>query len=141
MTDKTVEALPDDVIARRIHQYVQIRDKLKAMDEEHEEKREKLVKIQSLLSGYMEQFLEKVGAQNIKTPFGTCHRTTRYTSSLADPDAFMNFVTSTGKFELLDRRANSEAVKDYVNEHGVLPPGVNLSALRSIGVRRATKQE
>lgn len=141
MNDKTVEALPTDVIARRVAQYVQIRDKLKVMDEEHEKKREKLVLVQSLLSGYMEKFLEQIGATNIKTPYGTCHRTTRYTSSLADADAFMNFVTSTGKFDLLDRRANSTAVKEYVQEHGVLPPGVNLTALRSIGVRRATKQE
>ncbi len=141
MNDKSVEALPTDVIAKRVHQYVQIRDKLKEMDDAHEKKRAKLVEVQNLLSGYMEGFLEKIGAQNIKTPFGTCHRTTRYTTSLADPDAFMTFVKTSGKFELLDRKANATAVKDYVGEHGALPPGVNLSALRSVGVKRAAKKE
>jgi hypothetical protein len=41
----------------------------------------------------------------------------------------------------MDGRANVTAVKDYVKEKGVLPPGCNLNALKSVGVRRREDQE
>jgi len=48
----------------------------------------------------------------------------------------MKFVVDNNKFELLDRRANATAVKDYVAANNVLPPGCNLSAICTVGVRR-----
>ncbi len=86
----------------------------------------------------MQNFMEQAGADNIKTAHGTCYSTTRYTASLADPEAFMKFVRDTGSFDLLDRKANVTAVKDYVAEKSCLPPGVNLSAIKTVGVRRAS---
>lgn len=124
----------------RVNQYVQIRDRLKEMDEEFEKKKAPLVEIQNLLTGWMMQFLEKTGAESVKTAHGTCYASTRYTASLADPDAFMQYVISHGKFELLDRRANTTAVKDFVADNKVLPPGCNLNAMRTIGVRRSSKK-
>lgn len=131
-----------EVLAKRVAQYIQIRDKLKAMEEEHTKKCAPLREIQNLLSGYMEQFLTNNGADTVKTKNGTFYSSTRYTASLSDADAFMNFVTTNKLFELMDRRANSTAVKDYVKANGHKPPGVNLTAIRTIGVRvPGTKKE
>lgn len=123
-------------VNQRVAQYVQIRDALKALEEEYEKKKQPLVDAQNMLTGWLQDFLEKAGADSIKTDAGTCYNSTRYTASLADPDAFMKHVVSTGQFELLDRRANATAVKDYVKNHGNLPPGANLSAMKTLGVRR-----
>lgn len=127
---------PQVTVDKRIEQYIQVRDKLKAMDEAHAEAIKPLIEIQNLLSGWMMAFLEKSGTTSVKTAHGTCYASTRHTASLADPDAFMKYVISTGKFELLDRRANSTAVKDFVEETNALPPGCNLNAIRTVGVRR-----
>lgn len=123
-------------VDKRIAQYIAIRDKLKAMDEAHEKKKEPLVTIQNLLTGWMMALLDKTGSTSIKTKHGTCIASTRYTASLADPSVFMKYVIDNQKFDLLDRRANSTAVKEYVQEHSKLPPGVNMSAIRTLGVRR-----
>lgn len=120
-----------------VEAFVANRDALKKMDEEHEERRSKLVATQNLLTEWMMQFLKTSNASSVKTAHGTCYASTRYTASLADPEAFMRFVIDNGKFELLDRRANATAVRDFVAEAGGLPPGCNLSALQTIGVRRA----
>jgi hypothetical protein len=48
----------------------------------------------------------------------------------------MDFVLENKQFDLLERRASATAVKAYVEEHNMLPTGVNLNALSSIGVRR-----
>lgn len=124
-------------VDKRVGQYIQVRDKLKEMDKEYEERRKPLLDLQNSLSGWMMEFLEKTGGTSIKTKLGTVYLSLRYSASLADPDLFMNFVIENKMYDLLDRRANSTACKDYVTEKGTLPPGVNLSALKTVGVRRA----
>lgn len=123
-------------VDKRVGQYIQVRDALKKLEDEYEEKRKPLVEAQNLLQGWLMDFLEKAGVDSAKTAVGTCYLSTRYSASLADPDAFMKHVVENNQFELLDRRANATAVKDYVHTHGQLPPGANLSAVRTLGVRR-----
>lgn len=138
VTSEPVEAAPQlqATVEKRVEQYIQIRDALKLLEEEYDLKKQPLMEAQNLLNGWLMDFLDKAGADSVKTSKGTCYTSTRYTASLADPDAFMKHVIDNNQFELLDRRANSTAVKDYVREHGQLPPGANLSAMKTLGVRR-----
>ncbi len=130
----TVKATVD----KRVEQYIAVRDTIQARKQAFEEQLKPLVDIQNMLTGWMQNFLEQAGADSVKTSHGTCYSTTRYTASLADPEAFMKHVISTGSFDLLDRKANVTAVKDYVNEKGSLPPGVNMSSIKTVGVRCAS---
>lgn len=128
--------VPQGKIDQRVQQYIQVRDKLKEIDEEYEKKRAPLVEMQNLLTGWMMEFLDRTGSEKVGTAYGTAYTSTRYSASLADPDAFMKFVIENNKFELLDRRANPTAVRDYVKDNNALPPGANLSQVRTLGVRR-----
>lgn len=142
MTDNLpVAPPPGDTQAtteKRVKQYIQVRDALKKMDEEHDLRRRPLVELQNVLTGWLQDFMEKAGAESVKTSEGTCYSSTRYTASLADPEAFMHFVLERQDFSLLDRKANVTAVRDYVETNGNLPPGVNLSSIKTVGVRRAS---
>lgn len=129
---------PNVKVEQRVKQYIEIRDALKKMDEEHDEKKKPLVEVQNLLTGWLQNFMEQNGAENIKTSNGTCYSSTRYTASLADPEAFMAYVKSSGNYDLLDRKANVTACRDFVAENNSPPPGVNLSAIKTVGVRRAS---
>ena len=93
--------------------------------------------MQNVLTTWLQDFLETAGAQSVKTKEGTVYASTRYTASLADPQAFMDYVIKHTAFDLLDRKANATAVRDFVENHNALPPGVNLNAIRTVGVRRA----
>jgi hypothetical protein len=126
-------------VDKRVDQYIQVRNKLKEIDKEYDEKRKPLVEIQNMLSGWLQTFLEKSGSESVRTASGTCYQSTRYTASLADAEAFMNFVKENNQFDLLDRKANATACRDYAAEHKNLPPGVSLSAIRTVGVRSPTK--
>lgn len=123
-------------VAKWIDHYVAIRDKLKELNDDHAKKIEPLVELQNKLTGLLQDFLTNTGSESVKTANGTCYASTRYTASLPDAGAFMKFVIDSGNFDLLDRRANSTAVRSYVEAQGALPPGVTLSAIRTIGVRR-----
>lgn len=133
------EPVKDDRLDKWVQQFLWARDTKKHLEDETEEKVKELKEIMENLQGKLQSFLDVHGLDNAKTKFGTVHHTTRWTASLADPKAFMDFVINTGKFELLDRKANATAVKDYVGETNQLPPGCNLSAIKTVGVRRPTK--
>jgi len=138
MTDTSLHlATPDlqSTVNKRVGQYIQIRTALKKIEEEYDAKRKPLVELQNILSGWMQTFLEKTGSESVKTKSGTCYQSTRYTASLADPEVFMNFVIDNHQFDLLDRKANATACRDYAAEHKTLPPGVNMSAVKTVGVR------
>lgn len=124
-------------LAKRVKQYVQVRDVLKRLEDEYNKKRAPLLEVQSLLSGILEHALDQNNAENVKTEHGTFYRSTRYTANLADPDAFMQYVIDNNKFELLDRRANATAVRAFAEKEKSLPPGCNLNAIRTVGVRRS----
>lgn len=120
--------------------YVQLRDKVKELDDAHEAALKPYKDSMAQLQARMQAAMEAVSAENIKTKQGTVYLSTRYSCSLADPDLFMRYVIDNAAFDLLDRKANSTAVRDFVEEKGSLPPGVNLTAIQSLGVRRASQK-
>ena len=125
-------------MAIRIQQYVALRDRIKQIDEAHDAERKKYSTLMDEVGGLIQVFLDANKLENIKTDHGTAYVTKRYTASLADPDAFMKFVIDNKEFTLLDRRANATAVREYTEDHKALPPGVNLSTMQTLGVRRPT---
>lgn len=110
----------------------------KAIEEKEkafEESIKPLKELKAQIEGRVLAFLQKTGQTSAKTPHGTLITSTRDYASLADSDAFMAYVMSKGAFELMDRRANVSAVRDHVEEHGALPPGVNFSSRLTVSIR------
>ncbi len=120
-----------------VKMYVAIRDKIREIKDRQEKDLEEFVDMQNKLTSKLQKLLEDTNAQSIKTSEGTVYSSTRYSASLADPKAFMDYVIGTNQFELLDRKANATACRDFVEAKGSPPPGVNISAISTIGVRRA----
>jgi hypothetical protein len=125
-------------MALRVGQYVDLRDLLKQIDDAHNERRKEIVESMEQVSARLQTFLETNNLENLKTAKGTCYTATRYTASLADPGLFMDHVIQSKDWGLLDRRANATAVKEYVAEHNTLPPGCNLTSVKTLNVRRPT---
>lgn len=116
--------------------YVWLRDEIKRREKAFEEALEPLKVKQNKLMGAIMDHLEKTNAQSVNTKAGTCYLSTRYSASLADAEAFMKFIISNNRFDLIDKRANGPAVHQYVATTGSVPPGCNLSALKTLGVNR-----
>lgn len=126
---------PTVTVDEQVEKYLEIRNLIKEMDDAHSEKLKPLREIQEKIGGWLQAFMEQSGSEAVKTKHGTAYATTKYSATLADPDAFMKFVIANGKFDLIDRRANLTAVKDYVEENSTLPPGCNLTAVKRVNVR------
>ena len=125
----------DVLVRNRIEQYRKIVKIIEQIEARHEEELKDLKLAKNQLSGLIMTFLEQSGQTSAKTLAGTATVSVRWTASLSDPDAFMKHVMVTGNFDLLERRANSTAVKEFVkNNEGKLPPGANLTAHKSLTV-------
>lgn len=139
MSEETIDTAPvvaTEDIDKRIEQYVSIRDAIERVAKRHTEELKPLNEILEKLSGRIRSFMDANNIKgSLKTKAGTCYLSTRYTASVADAEAFMDFIKA-GNWDFIERRANSTAVKDYVAEKNELPPGCNLNAIQTLGVRR-----
>lgn len=129
-------------ISERIAQYVQVRARIKEIEERHEQELAKWKELQNGLAGIIQAHLTATGVDSVKTKGGTAYLSRRYTASLRDPGAFMKYVIEAQAFDLLDRKANATAVREFVKKQGELPPGCELSTIQTLGIRKAgTKAE
>lgn len=124
-------------VAKRVEQFVKLRDLIKQRDDAHKEAMKPMREMLEQLNAMLLQHLNGLNGDSVKTAAGTVYRTEKKSASLADPVAFMDFVVQNGAFELLDRKANVTAVEDFINTNNVPPPGVNFSSAYTVGVRRA----
>ena len=128
--------IPTLDISKRVDQYVQMRDKIKVLDDEHKERMKPFKQTLEKLNGLLLDHLNTIGGDSVKTEAGTVYRSEKKSASLEDPDAFMTHVVENELWDLMDRKANVTAVADYIEEHHAPPPGVNFSTTYVVGVRR-----
>ena len=141
MTDTTTVdinqiPLPDNV-DELVAQYVKLRDRIKEADDAHKKKTAGARELLDKLNGKMLERLNDLGGDSVKTSSGTVYRTTKKSASIADGDLFRGWVIENGAYDVVDWKANANAVEDFIKAEGTPPPGVNYSQTYLVGVRRA----
>lgn len=121
----------------RVSQFVELRDKIKAIKERHEAELVPYQAAKEKLEALMLGYLQSVKTNNMATDSGTAYVSTRVSATIKDGEAFWKFVKEHELFDLMDKRANAPAITDYITTHGQPPPGVNYSTMLVLGVRRA----
>lgn len=135
-TAATLPTIPENM-DELVDQFVRLRDKIKEADNAHKEKIKPAKEYLDALTGKLLERLNDIGGDSVKTPHGTAYRTTRRSASIADGEAFRNYVISTEGFDLVDWKANANAVDDFIKSEGSAPPGVNFTTAFTVGVRRS----
>jgi hypothetical protein len=124
-------------LGTRVAQYIQLRNKIKQMDDEHDAKMKPFKDALVQLNGIILAGIAAEGVESIATPLGTAYRYTKKSATIADGSEFRRFVIGSEAFDLVDWRANAKAVEDFINENGGNPPpGVNYNETALIGVRK-----
>lgn len=124
-------------IKTRVEQFVKLRDLIRTKEAEQKAELKPLKETLEQLNSVLLQHLNDINGDSVKTESGTVYRTEKKSASLADADAFMEYVIANSAFDLIDRKANVVAVEDFINEHNAPPPGVNFTKTFVVGVRRA----
>lgn len=125
-----------------IDRYVQLRDRKRAIEAQHKEQLAPFNSLMSEIEGMLLDYMQQAGVNSVNTPGGTAYQSTKRSASIKDGAAFRKFVVETSAFNLVDWRANANAVFDYIEAHGGSPPpGVNPSSRVTVNFRRPNEQE
>jgi len=120
-----------------INLYRQLKAAVAEIEARHKKELAKHKEKLSELEGVIDAFLAEHQLVNIKTKYGTAYWKTRWSASLVDPDLFMKFVRENDRWNLMDRKANVAAVRDYAKVEGELPPGARLDSMRKVHIIKA----
>lgn len=125
-------------ISEAVEIYVKLRDKKAQLKAEYQDA---VAPIQEKMDKLEQKFLEMMnttGVDSIKTTSGTAYTSVKTSASVADKDAFFNYVKDNNEWALMEVRASSTAVKQFVEaKEGEIPPGINLNTERTVNVRRS----
>ena len=117
--------------------YIQLRDRRAqrkaAYDNDDVSDKQKQEKIENLL---LARFQDQ-GVESVRTAAGTAYKYVRESCTTADADLFWQYVLDRNAFELVEKRPNKTAIKQYKEEHQDIPPGLNWREEITIGVRRS----
>lgn len=125
-------------LSELVAKYIELRDEKASLKAEYDGKlapiEEKLSKIEAKL---LEVF-DQTGMESVKTDQGTAYKSTRTTVSVADRDAFMEFVKEGDHWSMMEIRAAKSAVEQYKAANEDLPPGINWRSEVVVNIRRSS---
>lgn len=125
-------------LSELVAMYIELRDKKSQLKAQFDEQTAALDKKLTQLEGAMLKTFDTAGVDSVKTPFGTAYTTVQTNASVADADAFRQFVKDNDAFEFYQNRVSKTAVEQYKAVHGDIPPGLSWREERVVNVRRSS---
>jgi hypothetical protein len=147
----------NDVVAK----YIELRD---SQNEEakafSETMKAKYTEPMEIIEKILLREMERMGVDSLKTPSGTPYKAVTKSVKMTDPEQFKRFVfaplidsltsalsmdreqvysllTSSVYWDMIDVRAGKKGITSYVDDNGVVPPGIALDQFTTINIRRA----
>ncbi|MFZ9326825.1 MAG: hypothetical protein ACO24H_05130 [Polynucleobacter sp.] len=122
-----------DLVAK----YIEARDRKARLKADYDMAVDRLEKVMEKIEVKLLEVFDQTGMDSVKTEFGTAYTSTRSSASVADREAFMEFVRKKDEWALLEVRASKTAVEQYKDAHSDLPPGINWREERVVNIRRS----
>lgn len=120
----------------RVEQYLKLRDKKAEIAKKHKEELAPYDEALRALENLFQQAMDAQGLENLKTEAGTAYKSTVGSVSVADWDAFFDYVRTNDAWHLVEKRPAKTAVEEVLEETGELPPGLDYSRTVKINVRK-----
>jgi hypothetical protein len=131
-------AADEPVIHKRIAQFIKLRDKIEEIKKAHEEELKPYTEALIKLNATLLELLNENGGDSVTVRgVGTVYRSTKRSASIADGGEFRRFIIGGELWELVDWKANAAQIAEFIKKEKTMPPGVNMSSVITIGVRRA----
>lgn len=120
--------------------YVALKKEIERIDKEAATKTAELKKVMLDLENWFTIKAQEDGLENIKTAAGTAYWSTHHKATVASRADLFDYCKSNDAWDLLEARASKDAVKSFVEGHGIPPPGVNYSSVKVFNFRKSTKE-
>lgn len=128
------KTIPTD---RLVKAYVKIRDARKELADEYEKQDGELKESLEIIEAQLLEACKTIGADSIRTPYGTISRTVKKRYWTNDWHSFYAFLKEHEALELLEKRVAQTNMSTFLEENPDLhPPGLNVDSRYSVVVRR-----
>ena len=124
-----------DTVKEVIGLYLQLRQRKTEIEESIKDKLTGIREDMTALEGWLMQQCEADGVKSFRTDAGTAFIATQDSASVADWDKTLAYVKEHDLYEMLTKGVSKTVVRDFIEENGAPPPGVNFSSRRTINVR------
>jgi hypothetical protein len=133
MADTPPTMPPNETLVAK---YIELRDEAAALQQRHDAEMKPIKDKMALLESFFANKLHEEDATSFKYTTGLVRRAAKTTYTPVDRSAFFDWVRETGNSDLLEGRISQSAVKEWVGEHGVLPPGVHAKTAYAVSFLR-----
>jgi len=125
-------------LSEAVSLYIKLRDQKAQMKADFDAQVAPLQEKMDKLEAKLLDVFNQTGMDSVKTEFGTAYATVRTSASIADRDAFMDFVKANEEWALLEVRVSKTAVEQFRSANDdELPPGINVREERVVNIRRS----
>ncbi len=131
------KALPSIPTDKLVKTYIKIRDARKELASEYEKQDAELQKALDAIEGELLEACKAIGADSIKTSFGTISRRVAKRYWTNDWHSFHEFAKEHDALDLMEKRISQTNMSTFLEENPDLhPPGLNVDSRYTVVVRR-----
>jgi len=120
-----------------IEKYIELRDKKTELSAAYKKKVAGLDSALDQLEAVLLEKLNEIGMDSAKGSTGTVYKSKRTSATVADWDYVLDHIQKNELWNMLEKRVSKQAVEQYVEEHGDLPPGINWREELVVNIRRS----
>ena len=121
-----------------VAKYVELREKKANLKSEYDMQVAPIEAKMAKIEGKLLEVLDQTGGKSFRTPHGTAYVAVRTTASVADREAFFEFVKQNEEWPLMQVVVVKSAVEQYKSVNQELPPGINWREERVVNIRRSS---
>lgn len=115
--------------------FVKLRNRKKEIQGRHKEELAPLNDQMKKLEAYLLQTMNQQGITGCGTETHTVYQNNRSSVKIEEWGPFLQWILENEAWDFLAKRAADAPVKQYLEEHGHLPPGLSISTEQILGVR------
>lgn len=123
-------------IQNLVELYIKLRDRRKARKVAYDIDDEKDKNYQERIEQKLMAFFNETGGESFRTDAGTAYKATRTSATVQDWDATLDFIKAQEAWDMLEHRVSKDFVAKYVEDNQEAPPGVSISRVTVVNVRR-----
>jgi hypothetical protein len=123
--------------AEKVAAYIKLRDYKKAAEDAFKESMKRTYDAMEKLEGELLSHLNETGANSLACDNGTVYRNMQVSATVENREAFRAYVMEHDLWEAMDIRANKTFVREYMEQKGETLPGIKVTTLATVGVRRS----
>lgn len=124
-------------VNKLVEGYIKLRDAKATRKAAYEADVAKIETMMAKVEGKLLAYFQESGIESVRTDAGTAYKSARTSATVADRDAFFEFVREHDAYGMLEARCSKNAVAEWKEANGDLPPGLNWSEEVVVGFRRS----